>query len=198
MVYTKSTATISAILASARALFVEKSYAEVTISDIAAAADVSKGALYHHFAGKEDIYLQMMNHYLEQVQFASQAAVEDSSGSCRERLHQSLVSFLELPEELLGVLRLVRRDINIFSEPIRSDLIAAYQVAVPTQVERILQDGINNGEIQPFDARLLSWELVALVEVVLRPYGRRILGGAEATADFLLQLFLDGAAVREE
>jgi AcrR family transcriptional regulator len=198
MTYAKSKLTISAIMEAARMLFVEKNYADVTITDIAAAAEVSKGALYHHFNSKEDIYLQMMHHFLREIQLVTQATAEKSAGSCRERLRQSLVSFLNLPAELLNVLRLVRRDINTFTDPMRQELIAAYQIAVPEQVERILRDGIASGEIQPIDSRLLSWELVALVEVALRPYSRRLLGEGEDMADFLIRLFLDGVAARRQ
>lgn len=198
MTYAKSKITINSIFEAARRLFVEKNYADITITDLAAAAAVSKGALYHHFSSKEDIYLQMMHHFLREIQTVTQAAAENSTGSCRERLRQSLVSFLQLPDELLNVLRLVRRDINIFTDPMRHELIVAYQTAVPVQVERILRDGIASGEIQPVDARLLSWELVALVEVALRPYGRHVLGGYKDMADFLIHLFLDGIAARRE
>ncbi len=194
MTYAKSKLTVSSILEAARTLFLDKNYADVTITDIAAAAGVSKGALYHHFASKEDIYLQMMHHFLREIQTVTQGTTDTSTGTCRERLRQSLVSFLQMPDELLNVLRLVRRDINIFTDPMRHDLIAAYQIAVPEQVERIIRSGIENGEIKPIDARLLSWELVALVEVALRPYSRSLLGGAEDMADFLIQLFLDGIA----
>jgi AcrR family transcriptional regulator len=198
MTYAKSKITISTILEAARRLFVEKNYADVTITDIAAAAEVSKGALYHHFSSKEDIYLQMMHHFLRGIQAVTEKTAENSMGSCRERVRESLVSFLGLPEELLNVLRLVRRDINIFTDPMRQELITAYQVAVPEQVEHILRDGIASGEIQPIDSRLLSWELVALVEVALRPYSRRLMGGHEDMADFLVRLFLDGVATRGE
>jgi len=198
MTYAKSKITINTILEAARMLFVEKNYADVTITDIAAAADVSKGALYLHFSSKEDIYIQMMHHFLREIQAVTQAAAENSTGTCRERLRQSLVSFLHLPDELLNVLRLVRRDINIFTDPMRRELIEAYQMAVPQQVERILRDGIASGEIQPIDARFLSWQMVALVEVALRPYSLRVLGGRENMADFLTRLFLDGVAARRE
>ena len=106
MTYAKSKVTINAIMEAARRLFVEKNYADVTITDIAAAAEVSKGALYHHFSSKEDIYLQMMHHFLREIQLVTEAAAETSTGSTRERLRQSLVSFLQLPDELLYILRL--------------------------------------------------------------------------------------------
>lgn len=198
MPYPKSKKTINTILDAARVLFVKRNYADVTITELAEQANVSAGAMYHHFSSKEDIYLQMMHQVLEEIKDILETGIDGSNGSCRERLRQSVLTFFQLPEEFLGVLRLVRRDINIFAGPVRTELIHAYQATIPEQVEDILRDGIENGEIQAVDARLLSWQMVALVEVSLHPDSRKVLGGHEEMADYLTTLFLDGIAVREE
>ncbi|MEP7287072.1 MAG: TetR/AcrR family transcriptional regulator [Chloroflexota bacterium] len=192
--YTKSKATINTILEAARTQFIEKNYADVTILDIATRADASKGALYHHFSSKEDLYLKMMHHYLTEIQSVIEVVAENNTGAYRDRLYQSVLVFLKLPHELHSILSLVRRDINIFRDPMRNELIRAYQSAIPEQVEAILRDGLVSGEIQPFDARLLSWQLVALVEVALQPYSRRVMGEPEAVAESVIHLFLDGSA----
>ena len=49
-------ATIEAILKAARRLFGERGFAATTIDDIAAAARVAKGAVYHHFPTKEAVF----------------------------------------------------------------------------------------------------------------------------------------------
>jgi AcrR family transcriptional regulator len=190
--YTKSKQTIQTILEAARSLFIEKNYADVTIAEIVASAEVSKGALYHHFSSKEDLYLRMMHHFLAEIQETTEAVADNSTGHCRQRLKESTLNFLRLSDELLSILRLVRRDINIFQDPMRNELIRAYQKAVPEQVERIIRDGIANGELMETDARILSWELVALVEVILRPYSRNKIGDAEAMCEFVIRLFFDG------
>lgn len=194
--YTKSKQTIQTILEAARSLFIEKNYADVTIADIVAKAEISKGALYHHFSSKEDLYLRMMHHFLAEIQKSTQSVADNSAGSCRQRLTESTLNFLQLSDDLLAILRLVRRDINIFKDPMRNELIRAYQKAVPEQVERIIRDGIDNGELIDTDSRILSWELVALVEVILRPYSRNHIGegDAEAMCNFVIKLFFDGVA----
>jgi AcrR family transcriptional regulator len=196
--YSKSKRTQNTILKAARELFVKSNYADVTITDLAAQANVSAGAMYHHFTSKEDIYLQMMHQVLDRIKDNLETAIQSSTGSCRKRLRHSVLAFLQMPEEHFGVLRLVRRDINIFEDPLRAELIHAYQETIPKQVEGILQAGIEDGEIRPLNARLLAWQMVALVEVSLHPDSRRVLGGFEEMADYLTSLFLDGAAVREE
>ena len=44
------------MLAAARASFGTKGYAQTSVDEIAAAAAVTKGAVYHHFAGKEALF----------------------------------------------------------------------------------------------------------------------------------------------
>jgi AcrR family transcriptional regulator len=195
-VYAKSKETTQIILDIARKLFIEKQYADVTVNDIVLNASLSKGALYHHFSSKEDVYIMMMLHYLGEIQASSEQVTQNVTGSCRERLHDSMLNFLELPEELLGVLRLVRRDINIFDAAIRSKIIEGYQAAIPLPVESIIRDGIAGGELKDIDPRLLSRQLVALVEVVLHPYSRNVLGGSQAMATYVINLFFDGVAAR--
>lgn len=49
-------ATRRAVLAAARASFGSKGYARTSVDEIADAARVTKGAVYHHFAGKEAVF----------------------------------------------------------------------------------------------------------------------------------------------
>jgi len=191
----RSLATINNILDAARSLFIEKQYADVSLREITQIAGVTKGALYHHFPTKEDLYLQTIYRCLDEVKETTQNSLKDSRGeSCRQRLFLSLSSFLCLPDDTLAIMRSIRRNINIFQEPVRTELIRAYQAALPEQVELVLAEGMASGEIVQMDARLLSWQHVAVVEVSLHEYGRKLLGGPEEMAGSIVSLFFNGIA----
>lgn len=57
-------ATRAALMAAARTLFGERGFAATSTEDIVSTAGVTKGALYHHFTGKDDLFRAVF----EQVQ----------------------------------------------------------------------------------------------------------------------------------
>jgi len=63
MVKKKDLKSKSNIIRVAFALFLEKGYKEVTIKNIMEATNLSKGAIYHHFESKEEIYYATIETY---------------------------------------------------------------------------------------------------------------------------------------
>lgn len=52
--------TTGALLAAARRSFAERGYAHTSLAEVVAAAGVTKGALYHHFGGKDDLFAAVL------------------------------------------------------------------------------------------------------------------------------------------
>lgn len=52
----RTAATRAALVAAARPLFAAKGFAAVSTDEVASAAGVTRGALYHQFGGKEDLF----------------------------------------------------------------------------------------------------------------------------------------------
>ncbi len=192
MLSDRANTTKTNIFKASNLLFLKRTYADVTMDQIAQKSQLTKGALYHHFTSKEDLYLAMMLNDLEMKRHLFESAIASATG-CRSKLRALTEAFLSLPPQSRNTIKLVRRDINTFGEPIRSRLIDAYQAALPKLVEVILTEGIGGGEIKPVDARLLSWTFVSVVECTLGPYADATLGDPSQKLDFILDLFFNGA-----
>jgi AcrR family transcriptional regulator len=63
----RSAATRGALVAAARRLFAERGYAAVGTPEVAAAAGVTRGALYHQFADKADLFLAVYEQVEQEV-----------------------------------------------------------------------------------------------------------------------------------
>lgn len=187
-----SATTLTAIFNAAEELFVAHNYADVSMRDIARAADVSTGALYHHFPSKEQLYCAMLTAYLGRVQEQTRAAIPPV-GSCRERLRALTRVYLALPPAQRKLMLLVRRDLNALQSSVRAEIVRAYQQAVPELVEQVLREAIRDGELKPQDARWLAWVYVGIVQTTLTDYAQQTLGDPDAQLDAALDIFLDGA-----
>ena len=72
----------AALIAAARALFVEKGYADTATPDIVAAAGVTRGALYHHFEDKKALFAAVV---AEEARTVSEEIESAAAGSVTAR-----------------------------------------------------------------------------------------------------------------
>lgn len=71
----RGASTRATLLAAAREVFMQQGYAQAAITDIVALAGASVGSLYHHFAGKADLYLALYGELDEAREARTRAAV---------------------------------------------------------------------------------------------------------------------------
>jgi AcrR family transcriptional regulator len=83
-----------ALLEAARALFVSKGYGDTSTPDIAQAAGITRGALYHHFADKRDLFRQVLAREAMAVAADIEAAAPAPLGP-REALLQGSEAYLD-------------------------------------------------------------------------------------------------------
>ncbi len=72
----RTAATRAALVVAARPLFAEYGYAAISTDQIARAAGVTRGALYHQFAGKEELFAAVVEQVEEEIQTRIAAEIE--------------------------------------------------------------------------------------------------------------------------
>ena len=91
----QSEVTRSALIGAAKELFTEHGYAETATEQIVQRAGVTRGALYHHFRNKEDLFLAVFEVVEQEFGEAVAAASMSQGGGQWERLSAGFQGFLD-------------------------------------------------------------------------------------------------------
>jgi AcrR family transcriptional regulator len=86
--------TRQALLAAARSLFARDGYAETSIDEIARHERLTKGALYHHFKNKQELFEAVMDDFLGEM-VAQVTSAFQSADNPWDRAIAALDAFLE-------------------------------------------------------------------------------------------------------
>ena len=88
-------ATRRAVVVAARSLFGRKGYAQTSVDEIAAAARVTKGAVYHHFTGKEALFRAVYSQVEAEAQARTAEAV-DPAASAIDQIVTGVNAYLDV------------------------------------------------------------------------------------------------------
>ena len=92
----RSEATRGALVDAARALFAERGYAGVGTEEIVRAAGVTRGALYHHFPGKRELFEAVYERVEAQLaERIATGALAANAGSPLEAMRAGAAMFLQ-------------------------------------------------------------------------------------------------------
>jgi AcrR family transcriptional regulator len=149
-------------------LFAEKGVAETSVRDIARAVDISEGALYRHFASKEElVWLTFERHY---VAFAHRLqALADAASTAQTRVAAMIRGFCQAHDEDPMLFRFL-----LF---VQHGQLGKLATDTPTPVgvmEAVVEAGIASREIPRQQAALATALVfgVVLQPVTFAAYGR--------------------------
>ena len=139
----RAQATRDAIVAGAAAVFERRGYGLASIADIAAAASVTKGALYFHFASKDDIALAVIGEQHARALAAGAAVLQEG--------HPALASMVLLSAGLTRQLLtdpVVQAGIRLTTEVsnVQHPVIEPYEDWLST-FEELARRAIDEGDI---------------------------------------------------
>jgi AcrR family transcriptional regulator len=129
------------LVAVALELFSARAYDEVSIDQIAAAAGISKGLLYHYFATKREVYAAALRHAAAELLRQTEP---DATLPPLERLHHALDVYLRYAERHAAAYGAVLRG-GIGSDPEIAQIVEGVRARC---LERIVE-GMGMGEPSP-------------------------------------------------
>lgn len=159
--------TVKLILDAASELFIEKGYDGTSLQDIINKTKLSKGAIYHHFSSKEEIFERICGRIGEENSARLAAIRDDKNLSGREKLKAIFRSSLLHPnqEEVLRIVPYLLDNPRFLAIELR-DVI---NLVAPEFIQPILDEGVADGSIRVKDTRALAEVLMLMIDIWVNP-----------------------------
>lgn len=195
----RSEETRNHILEAATQLFSKTGYDATGVAEICQAAGVSKGAFYHHFPTKQAVFIELLNAYLN--------GIESGFNLMRQEIHDVPQVILQMAELVGSLFQTADIHLPIFLEfwtqanhdpHVWEAAIAPYR-RYQSYFAEMIQEGINEGSLQPVDAHLAARVLVSLaVGMLMQSLFDPQITNWQSEARQSMELLMNGIARRIE
>jgi AcrR family transcriptional regulator len=184
------------LLALAARLFAESGFVATTVRDIAEAAGILSGSLYHHFDSKESMADEILRGFLDEL-FATYSGIVDSGLGPRKTLEAVVVASFESIHRRPHEVAIYQNEAKHLSQLDRFAYIAERNVEFRDLWNRILAEGVAHGVFRPdLDIELVYRFIRDTVWVAVRWYNPGGALSADDVAEQYLGILLDGIATR--
>ncbi|MHB1294090.1 MAG: TetR/AcrR family transcriptional regulator [Anaerolineae bacterium] len=150
------------ILAAATDCFAAQGYDATGVAEICARAQVSKGAFYHHFAGKQALFLALLEGWLADLDTRLSASRMGAS-SAPEALVHMVDAFANVLRSASGHLPLF---LEFWAQAQRDPVIKAATIEPYRRYHRafaeLIAQGVAEGALRPVDPSVAARSIVSL------------------------------------
>ena len=172
------TSTKEHILFTALKLILTKGYGNVTMSELVKASGLSKGAFYHYFTSKDQIYQNTLDKYFFSY-LTSFELTYNHEWSFKENLFQTLNLFIRFAKEIEMLIGpeyhmisyyQTMLDASIRSEEIKSKMTQFYEFFVDRIADWVRIAQRNNEIYKDLDPEILSKQICSMMEGTMLVY----------------------------
>lgn len=184
------------LLKAALTVFSRQGYADTRLEDIAEEAEVTRGAIYHHFGSKAELYNTLMAENAARVNPVMEKAISqaDSPLAILRNLLTALLRYAAEDQTFRAI-----NELAMFKTAIAPELEAGMQLkrqSIQTTVDylaQVAQQGIETGQIRPelnprdVAIALFAYQNGVLMSWLLDPKLFSLKQRAESLADIFIQ-----------
>ena len=164
---TKAQATRERILDAAIAVFSRKGYHETKVDDIVAESDTSKGSVYFHFPGKQQVFLALIDKFADLLQRRVIEAVAQESDGVK-RVNLALQVCLETFAQYRGLAKIFLVQAVGLGAAFEEKRLEIHDRFAGV-IRAYLDQAIASGDIAPIDTEVVAYAWMgAINEVVIR------------------------------
>ena len=144
------------IMEAALSVFVRNGYANTRMDDIVKESGLSKGAIYHHYESKKELFLSLIDHW-ETHSFPDFYSKNGRSRTASNTLRDFTHAILEIynSKKYLFLAEIEFWSLSNQDIEVRERSQALYERLI-NLFELVLQKGIRNGEFKKIDTRMTS------------------------------------------
>jgi len=158
----RSQITRAALLGTARRLFAERGYAAVGTEEIVREAGVTRGALYHHFDGKLELFAAVYEQVEEALMARIMEAVSSQASDPLDALRAGALAFLEASETDPAVRQIALVDApSVLGWDRWREIGMRYALGL---VQATIEEAINAGLLPPQPAAPLAHLLLGAID----------------------------------
>jgi AcrR family transcriptional regulator len=163
----KAKATRERILEAAASVFANKGYHETRVDDIVVESETSKGSVYFHFPGKQQIFLALVDQFADVLQNKLTGAIAGEQDGVR-RVDAALTITLETFGRYRGLAKILLIQavgLGAVFEEKRLEIHERFALLVKTHLDQAVQEG----DIPPLDTVVAAYAWMgAINEIVIR------------------------------
>lgn len=175
-------------------LFAENGFHVTTIRDVADAAGIQSGSLYHHFTSKESMVEELLSEYWERL-LAGYRQVAESELDATLAAKQLIRVSVTLLDDCANALRIMLSDWSYLAKafPFMEESLQECQDIWLD----VLRRGQEAGAFNPHhDAKVVYRTIMASISGTTRWFDPRGTMDVDALADRIAELFMDGINAR--
>lgn len=162
--------TVQKILDAAERSFIEKGYDQTSLQDIITATGLSKGAIYHHFTSKEDIFYYVCDRIGQRNAEVLSKVRDDPALNGLDKLRAIFKASLQ-PERQAKMFCMMPYLMDN-AKFLATEMRTIFEEVVPGFVEPIIRQGVADGSIHTDHPKELAEAMMMLSDVWINPIVR--------------------------